>query len=101
MTKNEIDLVARLANHEGWTDYTVTRKSEREYDLRIEGSLPKAGCTFSAWLVLAAIGKLTMWTTWEVAEMTDYPDMAMQGDWSGVRDTNEESLWVIFNKFVK
>jgi hypothetical protein len=100
MTKNEIDLVARLANKEGWADYTVTQKSEREYDLHIEGRSQKMGCSFSAWLVLAAIRELTMWTSWKVAEMTDYPEMAMEGDWSGVRDTNEESLWAIFNKFV-
>jgi hypothetical protein len=101
MTKNEIDLVTKLANREGWADYTVSRKSDREYDLHIEGSSQKMGCTFSAWLVLAAIRSLTLWTSWKVAEMTDYPEMAMEGDWSGVRDSNEESLWAIFNKFVK
>lgn len=99
MTKNEIDLLTKLANKEGWEDYTVSRKSEREYDLHIEGK-SKKGYSFSAWLVLAAIRELTMWTSPAVAEMTDYPNMAFEGDWSGVRDTNEESLWAIFNKFV-
>ena len=100
MTKNEIELVSKLANRQVWVDYTVSRKSDREYDRHIEGNSKRMGGSFSAWLVLAAIRELTMWTSWNVTEMTDYPDMAMEGDWSGVRDTNEESLWAIFNKFV-
>jgi hypothetical protein len=100
MTKNEIDLVTKLASKEGWVEYTVSRKSDREYDLHIEGKSQRMGCGFSAWLVLAAIRELTMWTSPAVAEMTDYPNMAFEGDWSGVRDTNEDSLWMIFNKFV-
>ena len=26
--------------------------------------------------------------------------MAIEGDWSGIRDTNEESIWSIFEKHV-
>ncbi len=32
--------------------------------------------------------------------MTDYPDMARSGDWSGVRDSSEAAIWRIFRRFV-
>lgn len=105
MTKNETQLIAKLAKKEDWQDYEVTRRSEREYDLSIEGKYGKnnkyLSGTFSAWLVLAAIRELTLWTSPEIASMTDHPDMCEEGDWSGMRDSNPEALWAIFNHFVK
>lgn len=53
---------------------------------------------FGAWLPLWAIKELTKWWEPVIAMMTDYPGM-LQGpdpDWSAVRDTNEDSLWEIF-----
>lgn len=75
----------------------ISRRSDREYDLTVEGKTVD-GIGFSAWLVLGMIANLP-WTSNKVAEMTDYPSMAKEGDWSGVRDTDEEKLWAIFNKF--
>jgi len=75
----------------------IARKSEREYDLSISGKT-KDGMGFGAWLPLGLISCLD-WTADPVAGMTDYPEMARDGDWSGVRDTEEEKLWAIFNKF--
>lgn len=75
----------------------ISRRSDRECDLTVEGKTVD-GIGFSAWLVLGMISNLP-WTTKKIAEMTDYPMMAMEGDWSGVRDTDDEKLWTIFNTF--
>jgi hypothetical protein len=75
----------------------VERKSDRLFDLRLEGRTSD-GVVFGAWLVLGMIGELP-WTQKNIAEMTDYPSMCMRGDWSGVRDTDEDKLWAIFHKF--
>jgi hypothetical protein len=100
LTTSEKNLIEILAKKDGWVDYAVSRKSEREFDLEIEGTSTKMGWKFRAWLVLAAIRELTMWTSPSISDLTDYPNMAYEGDWSGVRDTNEDSLWFIFHQHV-
>lgn len=104
MTKSEIELVNRMVDKDGWEVSEIVRRSDKEFDLTVKGrykeSHPMGGVCFSAWLVLATIRELTDWTNREVAQLTDHPNMAMEGDWSGVRDTNSEALWEIFNKFV-
>jgi hypothetical protein len=75
----------------------ISRRSDRQYDLTVEGKT-KDGNSFSSWLVLATIAEL-QWTTTEIANMTDYPDMVRDGDWSGVRDTADDKLWAIFHKY--
>lgn len=102
MTDNEKKLIARLGNLE---DLKVSRRSNREYDLNLEGRFgPDApymsGVNFSAWLPLFAIRELTVWTKKEIAQYTNYPDMTMEGDWSGMRDSEPENIWLIFHKFV-
>ena len=76
----------------------VERKSSAAFDLRFEGR-GADGYAYSAWLPLAAIARLR-WTEPAVAVMTDYPEMVLAGDWSGVRDTNDARLWAIFDRFV-
>lgn len=104
MTPNEKKIIALLA--EKHIDAkTIERNSDREYDLSLKGNYSDkapymAGCAFSAWLPLLAIRELVLWTSSEVASLTDYPDMCEQGDWSGVRDTEKENIWLIFEKFV-
>ena len=71
---------------------------EKEFNIHFEGE--HKGNKFTAWLLLSCIRELTPWTCSELACMTDYPSMAREGDWSGVRDTEEERLWEIFQKFV-
>jgi hypothetical protein len=80
----------------------IVRRSNKAYDLNLEYVADHNGYKVNtrAWLVLGAIADLTDWTSPEVAIMTDYPAMAAQGDWSGVRDTDAVRLWNIFIKFV-
>lgn len=79
------------------TNVVVERKSDRLFDLAIEGNIGQSG--FRAWLVLGCISTRLNWTTDVVAEMTDHPEMVRDGDWSGVRDTDDAKLWAIFNHF--
>ena len=69
-------------------------------DIYIEGHNGALGCLYSAWLPLMAIRSLVNWCSPDVAEMTDYPEMAMEGDWSGVRDTDKDKLFAIYERYV-
>jgi hypothetical protein len=105
MNQKEINLVNRLAIKCGIEDLKVTRRSDREYDLSLEGRFGKdypymGGVAFSAWLPLLAIRELTMWTEESIASLTDYPDMTAEGDWSGMRDSEPDTIWFIFDRFV-
>lgn len=105
MTPNEQNLVARIVAKAYIADIKVTRRSEREYDLSVSGLYAKdskhmAGVAISAWLPLLAIRELTPWPSEEIAACTDYPEMVTEGDWSGVRDSDPETIWFIFERFV-
>lgn len=104
MTQNEQSLVERISSRCVLEDVKVSRKSDREYDLTLEGRYGKdspymAGVAFSAWLPLLAIRELTDWPSEAIASLTDYPDMVMEGDWSGVRDSDPDTIWFIFDRF--
>ena len=105
MTTNEKTIIERISSKARIEVHKVERRSDREYDLSIEGRYADdapylAGVAFSAWLPLMAIRELTEWPSESIASLTDYPDMVMEGDWSGVRDSDEESIWFIFHRFV-
>lgn len=104
MNTNEKTIVDRISRKAHVEVQKVERRSDREYDLSIEGRYADdapymAGVAFSAWLPLMAIRELTNWPSEEIASLTDYPDMVMEGDWSGVRDSDSESIWFIFDRF--
>lgn len=94
----ERDLIERVfADAE---DFRVSRRSEREYDLSVTGGTRVMFAEpmdhvvrFSAWLPLATIRE-TNWTRY--AQMSDYPVMVEHGDWSGIRDSDAETVWRIF-----
>ena len=100
LNRNEIKIIQKVAEAAKWDDYRVDRRSDKEYDLHIEGKYV-GGTLFSAWLPLVAIRELTMWTSPQIAQFTNYSAMCEEGDWSGVRDSEPENIWVIFHKFVK
>jgi hypothetical protein len=102
--KEIVDAVIALATDHKYDIEKIEVNSDVVGDISLEGvqTYGKEGhtCRFSAWLPLLAIRELTNWCSWEIAEMTDYPEMAHDGDWSGVRDTNRESIMEIFNTHV-
>jgi len=101
--QEELDLLFKVAKHERETIETLKRRSIRLYDLEYSGRKSTGGhhgsyietCAFSAWLPLSAISSLD-WSTSEFADLSDYPDMALSGDWSGIRDTCPEGIWEMF-----
>lgn len=88
----------KLLARPGFSIEEISRQSKREFDLQFRGY--DNGYAYSAWLVLSAIYNLTDWMNSPLADMTDYCQMAKQGDWSAVRDTDKSKLWEIFNRFV-
>jgi hypothetical protein len=105
MNANEKKIVERLVAKCQIEDLKVTRKSDRECDLHLEGRFGEGypylgGVSFSAWLPLLYIRDLVPWASQEVAQMTDHPDMVMEGDWSGIRDSDPETVWAIFHRFL-
>lgn len=91
LTKNEIDFISKTAEIELWSSYNVVRKSEREFDLNIEGT--KEGFGFVGWFPLVVI-RLSNWV--DLAKFSDYPIMVANGDWSGIRDSSIENIWRMF-----
>lgn len=98
MTEMEKIVICGILSRKKCEDLKVERRSEREYDLGISGTME--GRMFSAWLPLLGIKEMTCWPSEEIAGMTDYPSMTSEGDWSGVRDTDPEKVMRIFKKFV-
>ena len=92
-----VDLAANM----GMTNAKVVgieRKSNRDFDVKVD--CDSDFCKFGMWLPLGAIRSLTVWTDPKIARMTDHPEMAMEGDWSGVRDSSSEAIWAIFTEHV-
>lgn len=90
-----------LAKADGWVDEgtTVTRKSDKPFDLHIEGRIAlksvtggqPVSCRFAAWFPLAAVRKFSEY------DMVDVP----HGDWSFIRDSGPANVWAIFNNCIE
>lgn len=98
----ELSLIAKILVHA--SEIEIERKSAREFDLRVCGieNVNKPGekpwlVAFSSWLPLKVIHQ-SDWIA--LARFTDYPEMVQAGDWSGVRDSAEETIWKIFDGIV-
>jgi hypothetical protein len=102
--KEIVDAVIALATDHKYEIDKMEVNSDQVGDIYLEGrqTYGTEGDTvkFSAWLPLMAIRELTNWCSREIAEMTDYPEMAYEGDWSGVRDTDRETIMEIFKAHV-
>lgn len=102
LTDREQKLIDILTKQEGWTDLKIERRSKKEFDVGVKGkeknSFSDEPNNFSACLLLASIRSLTDWCY--NSDWFDDPSMVRAGDWSGVRDTDEETLWIYFNQFV-
>ena len=104
-TSLERKIITRLEK-KGYTVEHAVRNSDKEGDVQILGKFtyfvpnfmaePRTG-NYSATLTLAAIKDLTNWTRRDIAEMSDYPEMVMKGDWSGIRDSEYKAIQQIFD----
>lgn len=89
ITANELKLI----NNNFKNIENIRKNSSKEYDVTIFGS------GYSAWLPLGAIRQIN-WTNSTVARLSDLPEMVLQGDWSGIRDSSDAAIWNIFERFV-
>jgi len=102
-------LRALLKQKPGMKITEVNRKSDSPGDIIISGTYKTSGyngakateVAFSAWLPLQIIKSFGQWTKPEIANMTDYPQMALTGDWSAVRDSDERIIWKIYQKVLE
>lgn len=93
----------QLLRVEGYEIELSSSVSEDLFDLRIMGGYKLDNNTrqiFTGWLPLLAIRAFVDYSSEEVSEMTDYPEMAREVDWSSVRDSTKEKQWNIFYTFV-
>jgi hypothetical protein len=104
LTEREQKLIDAVAGREKWQTFSASRLSDAEFDLSVDGVHTQFGdspCKFTAKLMWAALHCCCNWSAPNVAGMTDYPDMAMDGDWSAVRDSSDDAKWRIFDAFVR
>ena len=98
LSREEIRVLG-LLEESGKEIIGVKRRSDRTYDLELEGTfksdLSEHRFQFSAWLPLALIREFVAWPLPRVAELTKYPEMVREGDWSGVRDSEPEDIFRI------
>ncbi len=99
--------MARIEGQRGFKIETIYRRSDKPFDLQLDGTHTftldneDSTCRMSAWLPLLAIREFVLWTHPLVAERSEYPGMAMEGDWSGIRDSSAEQIWDIFFRWGK
>jgi len=103
-TKQEVMLLAKIVAHgikknSGFELTEVSRLSDKEFDINYN-AYSGENYTISAWLPLASIHAFVTWPSRHVAILSDYPKMAMEGDWSGIRDSSRDKIWNIFDLYV-
>jgi hypothetical protein len=122
---NELTLLKRAGERQGWVEIVVLRKSDREFDLKIDGKYMvemdergpfkriddgtrpgyeqhqmgaltgrKVAKTFNfgAWLPLSVLN-----VAYHDRKLSRYVDDQGTGDWSFVRDADNECIWEMFN----
>lgn len=94
-TDTELALLKRAGERQQWVNVTVSRKSEREFDLKIDGTCKienEGPYHFGAWLPLSVLN-----IAYYDRELCQYVDDDGTGDWSFVRDADEKYIWTMFN----
>jgi hypothetical protein len=106
----EMELIDLVKNKDLWVDdsWTIERLSSQPFALRISGKKSyllskqpsESTYDFSCSLILASIATLLRWSSPEIAKLTDHPEITRQGDWSGVRDSDDDKIYYIFQQHV-
>lgn len=103
VSPEEQALIDRMAEINVWTELkSVTRQSDRLFDIVIEGQLP--GASFSAWLPLSTIAaadwaRPAIWGLNDAWAEEGRPQgyTPQQGvDWSGIQGSSEDQIWKMF-----
>jgi hypothetical protein len=98
LSASEYEAVEFMIESQGWTDIMIRRKSSMMFDLTIVGK--RHGWGFQCWFPLALI-EACDWTKPKFALISSYPEMALDGDWSAIRDSEPEKIWVMVGKAVR
>ena len=90
ITEKERQLLLYMGYYHSAEELTVmVRRSEREFDISFVTE------NRQAWLPLSLIRTFN-WET--LADMSDIPEMVREGDWSGIRDSSDDTIWKMFEK---
>lgn len=99
LSEREKRVLEILRKSEYWTKYTVERKSDKEFDINIEGEqgVGENKWPFSAWMPLSIISGVN-WADNKIWKLSDgYGNkgyIPIQGhDWSGIRDSSNDAIW--------
>lgn len=85
----ERKLLLAVAQRSGWILFKIEKRSFKMFDIHVQGKV-KDGKDFFDWLPLSAI-RLVNWR--QYADLSDYPMLVMRGDFTGIRDSEEERVW--------
>jgi hypothetical protein len=91
--QSEKDLIFWMNEYGKWKRSSCQKLSNKDFDIVVEG-VKLNGVVFKSWFPLAFIGMMN-WIKY--ADLTDYPEIVRKGDWSGIRDSEEETIWKIFD----
>ena len=99
LSERENRVLDLLRRSEYWTKYAVERKSDKEFDIIINGEqgVGENKWPFSAWMPLSIISGVN-WADNKIWKLSDgYGNkgyIPVQGhDWSGIRDSSNEAIW--------
>lgn len=93
ISKSEAEMLKTLKGLRSITE--IERMTDREFDINLQGTYQGDDpVNFVSWLPLMFIYQYE-WTI--LAWMSDYPEMVVNGDWSGIRDSSSDSKWDMFN----
>lgn len=94
--KRVLDILIRKGH---WTKYTLERKSDKEFDIIIDGEqdMGENKWPFSAWMPLSIISGVN-WADNKIWKLSDgYGNkgyIPIQGyDWSGIRYSSKDAIW--------
>jgi hypothetical protein len=93
-SKNELKVLPFLCN--SFEEINIERKTDQDFDLLISGK-EYGGHKFTAWVPLLVIARAN-WTDpriWKIQDGYGAPGFkpAQGFDWSGIRDSEEETIW--------
>ena len=93
ITGEELTWLTSICEALKYTLLEVTRVSDRPFDLHFEAER-KDDWKASAWLPLSLLSCVD-WT--KLGDMSSYPQLTRDGDWSGIRDSTKEEIWAMFD----
>jgi len=93
--EQEIRIITKIVG-DGTLTGIATDNEHKLYDIHFSWTDEK-NYRHSAWLPLAYINRFSEWYREPIVSMSDIPEMARDGDWSAIRDSEVSTIWQIFD----